>query len=410
MAVRKDPKTGKWIYEYYDTGGKQHRLKGFETKNAANAKRREIEGEIDQGIHTPASTSRTVADACTVWIRRAEEMELDTKTIAQYRNHTDLHIIPLTDSSKPPVVPAWEGPLGMVKLSALNPSIAKAVQREFVRRLSKALARKVMVSFKSVLNEAVNNRMAAYNPALTVKNERRKRGEQRVNIGVDFPLKEEVGSIVAIMTGRWRPLIITFAFTGLRASELRGLEWSDVMNLDSDYPQLRVRQRADMDGLIGPVKTDSAQRTIPLSPLVADELRAWKKICPRDAETGEPRYVFPNGAGRIESHANISNRGWSHWQIQAGVCDPRRDDKGKIVLDDDRKPIMKARYGVHALRHFFASLMIDRGLNVKRVQALLGHAAIQITLDLYSHLFPPDRDDDRAAFASAEASVLVAVR
>ena len=48
---------------------------------------------------------------------------------------------------------------------------------------------------------------------------------------------------------------------------------------------------------------------IPLNPLAAGELRAWKKICPRDAETGELRFVFPNGNGIVENHANISNRG-----------------------------------------------------------------------------------------------------
>ena len=188
--VRQDPKTNKWIVEYYDKDKKQHRLKGFLTKRSANNRASEIDAELRGGVHTPASTSGTVEDACDVWIHRAEELELDKKTISQYRNHTDIHIIPVTDSNKPPARPAWEGPLGKVKLSRLTPPIARAVQRrEFIRRLSRAMARKVMVSFKSVLNEAANNAMIAYNPALTVKNERRKRGEDRVNKGVDFPLK-----------------------------------------------------------------------------------------------------------------------------------------------------------------------------------------------------------------------------
>ena len=43
-------------------------------------------------------------------------------------------------------------------------------------------------------------------------------------------------------TGRWRPLLLTAIFTGLRASELRGLRWADV---DLDKRELHVRQRAD---------------------------------------------------------------------------------------------------------------------------------------------------------------------
>jgi integrase len=405
--VRQDKKTGKWIVEYYDKDKKQHRLKGFPTKRAANDRADEISGEVRKGVHTPASTSGTVADACRVWIQRARDLKLEKKTILQYQNHADLHLVPLTDSGERP---AWEGRLGDLKLSKLTPPVANAVQREFVRRLSSAMSRKVMVSFKSILNEAANNAMVAYNAASTVKTQRRNRGEHKVHAGVDFPAKVELASVIGIITGRWRPLIITLAFCGLRASELRGLEWGDVLDLDTDLPQIVVRQRADMDGLIGDTKTDSAHRHIPLTPLVAGELRAWKEACPRGGETGELRFVFPNGAGNVENHANISNRGWNDWQIKAGVSVPKRDDAGKVVKGEDGQPVMKAKYGVHDLRHFFASLMIDQGFSPKRVQTLLGHASIQMTLNVYSHLFPPDQADDRDRFAKAESSVLSAAK
>jgi integrase len=408
--VRQDKKTGKWIVEYYDLNKRQHRLKGFSTKRAANDKASEIDGEVRQGVHTPASTSGTIADACRVWIMRAEDLKLEKKTVLQYENHTDLHLIPLTDGSKPPDKPAWEGKLGDLKLSRLTPPVAKAAQRELVRRLSPAMARKVMVSFKAVLDEAANHAMVAYNAASTVKTQRRSRGERKLHAGVDFPTKEELASVIAIISGRWRPVILTLGFCGPRASELRGLEWIDVLELDTEFPQMRVRQRADMDGKIGDTKTDAAQRHIPLTPLVADALRAWKAVCPRDPETGELRFVFPNGAGKVENHANISNRGWDEWQIRAGVCEPKRDDVGNVVKDKDGKVVMSGKYGVHALRHFFASLMIDQGFSPKRVQTLLGHSTIQMTLNVYSHLFPPDQADDRDRFANAQASVLNAAK
>src|SRR5262249_58129 len=154
----------------------------------------------------------------------------------------------------------------------------------------------------------------------------------------------------------WRPVIVVLAFCGVRSSELRSLEWIDV-DLDSEYPTIRVRQRADNKGEVGDTKTDSAHRSIPLTPLAASELREWRKVCPRNAETGQLRFGFPNGNGIIENHANISNRGWKGWQIKAGICQPRRDAKGKVLRDKAGNPIMRAKYRVHALRHFFASLM-----------------------------------------------------
>jgi integrase len=99
--------------------------------------------------------------------------------------------------------------------------------------------------------------------------------------------------------------------------------------------------------------------------------------------------VFPTGAGTIENHANIVNRILWPAQTSAGV------------VDDDGKP----KYGMHALRHFYASWCINRkadgGLELppKTIQARLGHASIVMTLDRYGHLFPTN--DDGAELAAA---------
>jgi hypothetical protein len=61
--VRKDPKRGTWIVEYYDSDRKQHRLKGFKTKRDAEARADEISGEVRKGVHVPDSKSDTFAGA-----------------------------------------------------------------------------------------------------------------------------------------------------------------------------------------------------------------------------------------------------------------------------------------------------------------------------------------------------------
>jgi integrase len=118
-------------------------------------------------------------------------------------------------------------------------------------------------------------------------------------------------------------------------------------------------------------------------------LREWRLQCPK----GLLDLVFPTGAGTIENHANIVNRILWPAQTAAGV------------VDDDGKP----KYGMHALRHFYASWCINRkadgGLELppKTVQARLGHASIVMTLDRYGHLFPTN--DDGAELAAAERSI-----
>ena len=54
-------------------------------------------------------------------------------------------------------------------------------------------------------------------------------------------------------------------------------------------------------------------------------------------------------------------------------------------------------YHPHAFRHFAASWLIDQGFQPKRVQTILGHSSIVMTLDVYGHLFPADDDQERLA-------------
>ena len=80
------------------------------------------------------------------------------------------------------------------------------------------------------------------------------------------------------LDGRWRPLILTAIFTGLRASELRGLRWADV---DFERGELHVRQRADCFNAIGRPKSESGERTVPLPPMLVNTLREHRLACPK---------------------------------------------------------------------------------------------------------------------------------
>ncbi len=183
-------------------------------------------------------------------------------------------------------------------------------------------------------------------------------------------------------------MIVTAIFTGLRASELRGLRWADV---DFERREIRVHPRADRYNDIGGPKSESSERSVPLPPIALNTLREWRFACPK----GEMDLVFPTGAGRVESHANIITRGLQPVQVAAGVVTP----EGKAKCS-----------GLHSLRHFYASWLINRkadgGLELppKVVQERLDHATITMTMDVYGHLFP--RGDDSAELAEAELRLL----
>lgn len=279
------------------------------------------------------------------------------------------------------MLPKW-GDMGEHELSDL--------QREEELRdngRSAAMIKRVTVSLGSILSDAQERGLVVRNAVHEMSKRRgssagkaEKRLKARLHYGVNIPTMEEVRAILGAAEGRYRPFIVTAIFTGMRASELRGLSWRD---LDLDKGLIHVRQRADKYHAIGMPKSDAGQRTIPLTPMVVNTLREWKLACP----VGALNLVFPNGEGNIEWHQNIIKRGLLPMMVNAGVTVPT----GK--LDDNGKPIAAAKYtGLHALRHWFASWCINsKGgleLSPKAVQARMGHSSIQVTFDTYGHLFP----------------------
>lgn len=148
---------------------------------------------------------------------------------------------------------------------------------------------------------------------------------------------DDVAALVANAPEPYATAILLLAHTGMRSGEALDLRWADV---DLDSEQLYVRSG----------KTARARRTVPLTPTVVARLRAL----PRDAE-----YVFPNRAG--------------------GRTDKRRFSR--IFAAASPRPGLTP----HSLRHGAATRMLAAGVPVHIVSALLGHASVSVTLDVYSH-------------------------
>jgi integrase len=391
-----------WVVWYADQYGRPH-IKTFPRKKDADAYHAKVRIDIREGRHTPDSESVTIAEAGRHWIKTAEGNNLERTTIEHYAWLLNAHIVPY---------------LGAVKLSRLTAPMV----REFRNRLldgtpapgqtvgtprSSSLATRVIRVLSMLLTDAMDGGLVAQNVVRSLsRKKKRSKVEQRrkLRVGEDIPAPAEVRAIVNTLQGRWRPIILAALFTGLRASELRGLRWD---NVDLEKGELHVRQRADRYKTFAAPKSEAGERTVPLMPVVLTDLRKWKLACPK----GQLSLVFPTGAGQVEHLSNIVSRGWVPAQIAAGVCTIEKDADGKVVVDAKGQPVRKAKYpGLHATRHFFASWCINRradgGLELpgKVVQERLGHSTIAMTMDTYGHLFP--RGDDREELAAAERILL----
>jgi integrase len=359
-----------WVADYHDQHKVRH-LKTFPTRKAAAAWLVETQGEVARGMHTPERASINVWEAAQLWLERGAAEGLERGTMRTYETLVRLHIGPT---------------LGAAKLAQLATPMLEGWRDRLVARCSRSRARKVVGTLKAVLSEAQRRGLVGQNAALPVKVDARKREARKLEVGVDIPGKEDIQRLLAILSqARWahhRPLVVTAIFTGMRASELRGLPWSAV---DFEKRTITVRQRADEWGTIGMPKSAAGQREIPMSPTVLNTLREWKLVCPK----GELGLVFPNTLGRVQRLANIDHRMWRPLQRKAGL------------VDAAGAPLFK----FHALRHFFASWAIERSFTPKRLQALLGHSSIQMTFDRYGHLFP-SLEDDHEKFAKGEIGLV----
>jgi integrase len=363
-----------WVVDYGDQQGRRH-LKTFARKRDADAYHARATVDVCAGTHTADSQSITIAAAGELWLKSRDAAGLERTTLMNYRVYLDRHISPA---------------IGTVKLSQLTVPMVRAFEDRLRARHAFTLTRAVLGALGALLADAQERGLVAQNVVRSLRGRREHRSRRhngKLQIGIDIPSPDEIRAIIAHLEGRWRPLLLTAIFTGLRASELRGLRWGDI---DLKRNVLHVRQRADSLNRIGSPKSAAGERTVPLPPMVVSALREWKLACPK----GELGLAFPTPRGRIQSRFVISDRGLVPAQIAAGIT-----TEGK------------AKYpGLHSLRHFYASWCINRRgdggleLPLKVVQARLGHASIQMTADRYGHLFPSS--DDGTEMAVAEKAFL----
>jgi integrase len=249
------------------------------------------------------------------------------------------------------------------------------------RKLSKDSIRNVVATLRAILNEAVDRKLIAANPASKLGKLYRDAGSVREE--VDPFLAEEIPLLLDAIQKHYgvEPYVATLALfhTGLRASELAGLQWPDV---DFRGRFITVR-RQFRDGKITRTKTKRI-RSVDISDALLQELKALKKRRQEDylsrGKNEIPEWVFLSAGpiiwqdGKPVGHAegqpldmnNLRNR------VFLRAC-----DKAKI-----------RRRRLHDTRHTFASILLMSGESPAYVKEQLGHASIKITVDVYGHLIP----------------------
>ena len=210
-ATAKGEKKEAWIVDYTDQNGERH-IQTYSRKKEPDAYHATVRVDVSQGTHTAPTKSITVAEAADDWIAFVKLEGRERTTLTAYRQQVDLHINPR---------------MGREKLAKLTTPRINKLRDDLLVSISRAMARKVLTSLKSLLKDAKRRGNVAQNVALDVSISSDKR-ESKLKAGVDIPTPDEIKRIVHAATGKYRPFLLTAIFTGLRSSELRGLRWQDV--------------------------------------------------------------------------------------------------------------------------------------------------------------------------------------
>jgi integrase len=239
----------------------RHRGKQHTETVRTFAEARETKGKRNVGDRRPSSR-QSLEEYARRW--------LDT-----YQGRTSRGLADSTRRTYRRDMERWTLPyFGGFKLSEVDPPDV----RDFVRHLGDAglrpsSVRSVLAPLKAMYATAVEDGAVSTNPTRDVR-VGALRGERTPDRPVRAMRRAELARLLGCVPGRWRLLFELLAHTGLRISEVTGLEWRDVVF--GEQPRVRVR-RQDCRGEVRDLKSEHSRRDVPLSPSMARRLFATRR-------------------------------------------------------------------------------------------------------------------------------------
>ena len=336
----RNPETGKPVY-----------------KNVLGKTQAEVKAKLKAAIESSADIDVMKAEQYTtgqwmdVWFENCAKIKARPSSHQTYRGYIDNHI-------KPNIGDIPLGKLSSLHLQKLYKKLLAGgrVERIEAKSQPKGLSAKTVRNINQVISSAMDfakdQKLISSNPTdgcVLPKLEHKEMKTLPVEQLTSF-LREDKES------GVFELYYIELA-TGLRRDDLLGLKWEDI---DLAQDSLRVqRQIARINGEVieGPLKTKNAYRTLPLSADAVGVLQEQRK------KGGSSPYVFPSPTGGPISPDSVLHM--LHRVL-------KRAGLSKVRFPD--------------LRHTFATLALQNGVDIKTVSGMLGHYSAGFTLDTYTHV------------------------
>lgn len=346
MSSVKKRASGKWRARFRDHAGKEH-ARHFDRKRDAQDWLSENTAAMRSGLFAdPSKSKMTVGEWTEIWLQGYGANR--ASSLKQARTH----------------IKRINREFGDRRLASIRPS---EVRQWTVNLKAEGLADSTVYALHArlahVFDEAVYDGVVAKSPVS--KRTAPKAGTQRAYVATT----RQVWALHDAIPTHLRPVVLLGAFAGLRLGEIEGLRVSDVDFLGATITP--VQQRGGM-----PLKTAGSEGAIPVARELVEELSRY-------VDSGGEQLFVRNEAGRDISRS----------RIEVGFRRAR-----------DAVESLPAGFRIHDLRHYFASLLIAEGLDVKTVQACLRHGSAKTTLDTYGHIWPDKDESARTAVSGVLAA------
>ncbi|GAA1142548.1 tyrosine-type recombinase/integrase [Ornithinicoccus hortensis] len=359
----------RYVVNYRDLDNRQRR-KSFRRKGEAERFRNTVEADKLRGTYIDVDAGRvTFSEYAAEWLagRTFEETTYEATEL-----RLRLHVLPI---------------LGQMQLRQIKPS---TIQRLIASMdLSDTYKRMILSNVSAIFGAAVDDDLIAKNPCKAGSVARPKVVRRKV---VPWPA-EWVSAMHDALPERYQIAVTLGSGLGLRQGEVFGLSPDDVDFLRGTVEVRRQVKILAGNKLVFSLPKGRKTRTVPLPKTVADELSSylarframpvelpWRTL--NSGESVRVPLVLTTRERRPLNRNYFNGNLWRRAQATAGVV-PTREN------------------GMHALRHWYASVLLDAGESIRAVSEYLGHSDPGFTLRTYTHLMPSSDERTRTAVDSA---------
>ena len=346
IRLRKDGRwEGRVVTGYDDKGLPQTKNILAHTKAECEEKLAALREEI--GTSPKPKLGLTFGEWIDFWYRTYSKPGLRATTAAGYENSIYKHIIPAIGHLLLNNITADD----LQKFYADLKSGGRLIRGEiYWKGLSDRSVRACGICCKSALEQAVEDGLLRRNPADGCKLPPKKAREMQT-----LTQDEMRRLLLQAKADGFFELFLVDLFTGLRRGELLGLKWDD---MDFETGELHIRRQVHPTNGESVPKTKAGIRTIVLPSSLLEILKAYQP-------TTNSRWVFPSPCNPdVPRNPSACRKMFSKILERAGC----------------------KHIPFHAIRHTFAELCLEGGMDIKTLSATLGHESVSTALNVYTHV------------------------